>query len=324
MGRGETKNKIMNPPIKKVLITGGTGFIGSHLADRVINEGGECVVLDNLSTGFMKNLEHHRDASKITILRSSIGIVTEMALMMRGCDTVFHFQANADVRGGETNHTVDLWQNTISTHLILSAMQIAGVKRIVFASSAVVYGEPSTFPTPETYAPIQTSHYGASKLSCEAMIQAFAHYGGWQYFIFRMVSILGPRYSHGCVVDFRNKLKANPRELEILGDGNQMKSFLDVGDAVDGIFAAIQGGESGIYNLGHGETATALQIARWVADEMGLTDAAMIVNQSPTWKGDSPRVMLDTSKLRRSGWRPSMGIEEAVRRTVRYLASNDS
>ena len=313
----------MNPPIKKAFITGGAGFIGSHLVDRVIADGGECVVFDNLSTGYEKNIHKQVVSGKCRMIHSHIALAHDLAPVIRECDTVFHFQANADVRGGEKNHTVDLSQNTINTNTVLRAMLIAGVKRIVFASSAVVYGEPSTFPTPETYAPIQTSHYGASKLSCEAMIQAFAHYGGWQYFIFRMVSILGPRYSHGCVVDFRNKLKANPRELEILGDGNQMKSFLDVGDAVDGIFAAIQGGESGVYNLGHGETATALQVARWVADEMGLTDAAMIVNQSPTWKGDSHRVLLDTSKLRRSGWRPSVGIEEAVRRTVRYLASND-
>lgn len=309
----------MKTKIKRALVTGGAGFIGSHIVDRLVENGTKVVVIDNFSTGSMNNLARH-SGSKVKIDNSWVND-GELVPVIRGCDTVFHFQANADVRGGERDPIRDFQWNTWNTHHLLVSAWYVGIKRFIFASSAVVYGEPDKFPTPEDYAPTQTSHYGASKLAGEAMVQAFAHYNGWDAHIFRMVSILGERYSHGCVKDFLDKLSGKPKRLKILGDGRQTKSFLDVSDAVNGIFTALEKEpEGGVFNLGHEETVTVEEVARWVAQEAGRGDIPFKLGSGQRgWKGDSPLVMLDTSKMEALGWKPKVGIEQAVRNTARYL-----
>jgi len=309
----------------KVLVTGGAGFIGSHVVDELVRRGNQVVVYDNLSTGFTCHLEPALSTGRVTLIHDDI--LNEQALIsaMEGSTTVFHLAANADVRGGQTNTAVDLEQNIIGTHRVLEAMRRVGATAIVFTSSATVYGEPSCFPTPEDYAPVQTSLYGASKLAAEAIIQAYGEYFGIHSHTFRFVSWIGERYSHGVVYDFVNKLRADPIRLEILGDGNQRKSYLHVQDGIRAIFLAVEhlGALKNVINLGHVDYMSVKEVARIVCEEMGLRNVPFHFTGGPRgWPGDSPFVHLDVSKLQRLGFQPTISIEEGIRRTVRYLLRN--
>jgi UDP-glucose 4-epimerase len=309
----------------KVLVTGGAGFIGSHLVDELVRLEHEVIVYDNLSTGFKQHLERSLDGGRATLAEGDILDLPCLTRAMEDVSTVFHLAANADVRGGTANTTVDLEQNTIGTHRVLEAMRQTGAEKIVFTSSATVYGEPSVFPTPEDYAPLQTSLYGASKLAAEAMLQAYGEYFGIQSYSFRFVSWIGERYSHGVVYDFIKKLRANPRELEILGDGNQKKSYLDVEDGVRAIFLALEQltDLKNVLNLGHEDYMNVKDLARIVCEEMGLKDVEFrFTGGARGWLGDSPFVHLDISRMKAAGFIPQVSIEEGIRRTARYLLEN--
>src|SRR5271163_675472 len=225
---------------QRAFVTGGAGFIGSHIVDRLAQIVANVTIYDNFSTGHEQFISHHAGNPRVSVVHADVLDSERIKVEMSNCDFVFHLQANADVRGGIQRTRVDLEQNTIATWNVLEAMRINGIKRIVFASSATVYGEPDIFPTPETYAALQTSLYGASKLSCEAMIQAYSEYFGIACYIFRFVSWIGERYTHGVIFDFAKKLRNNSRMLEVLGDGKQRKSYLDVIDGIDGIFYAVE------------------------------------------------------------------------------------
>jgi UDP-glucose 4-epimerase len=316
-----------NMDLKRVLVSGGAGFIGSHVVDRLVAIGSEVVVYDNFSTGRQEYVSHHAGNPSVTIATGDVLDSDRLGDAMRGCTAVFHFQANADVRGGMANTRVDLEQNTIATWNVLEAMRACNAKLIAFASSATVYGEPEAFPTPESYAPLQTSLYGASKLSCEAMIQAYGEYFGIRSFCFRFVSWIGERYSHGVIFDFIKKLRDRPDELEILGDGSQTKSYLDVEDGVSGIFTAIERSRAAknVFNLGHDEFMNVKDLAAIVIEEMGLREVRFRFTGGPRgWLGDSPVVHLDTASIKQLGWTARIPIEGGVRRTVRYLRSNPS
>jgi len=309
---------------KRALVTGGAGFIGSHVVDKLVSLGSEVVVYDNFSTGFRKNLWYHLDDNIKTYVSDTLDLET-LTDAMTGVDTVFHFQANADVRGGITNTHIDLEQNTIATLNVLEAMRRNNVKTIVFASSATVYGEPTVFPTPEDTTLVQTSLYGASKAAGESMIQAFSEYYGIRSLCFRFVSWIGPRYSHGVVVDFLKKLKADPTQLEILGDGKQKKSYLDVRDGIAGIFLALNlaPDKKSIFNLGHDDFMNVMEVARIVIDEAGLKGVTLKTTGGVRgWVGDSPFVHLDTSRIKTLGWIPKISIEEGLRSTVRHIVNN--
>jgi UDP-glucose 4-epimerase len=309
----------------KAFVTGGAGFIGSHVVDRLIQDGRSVTVFDNLSTGFEENLAAHAGSGLLTLHRGDVLDAAALTSAMEGHDILFHFQANADVRGGIKNTRADLEQNTIGTWNALEAARLAGVRTIVFASSATVYGEPEIFPTPEGCPLVQTSLYGASKLAGEAMLQAYAEYFGIRSIIFRFVSWIGPRYSHGVVFDFVKKLRANPRQLEILGDGKQVKSYLDVRDGVSGIFCAVDRfqGKKGIFNLGHDAFLNVLDLARIVTSELGLDGVEFVTSGGERgWLGDSPVVHLETSRIKELGWSPRISIEEGIRATTRFLVEN--
>lgn len=310
----------------KTLVTGGAGFIGSHLVDELIRRDHQVIVYDNLSTGFLRHLEILLNKNRITFVDGDVLDQERLTAAMKGVHTVFHLAANADVRGGRSNTHVDLEQNIIGTHRVLEAMRINGASRIVFTSSATVYGEPEVFPTPETYAPLQTSIYGASKLSAEAMIQAYGEYFGIKSFSFRFVSWIGERYSHGVVFDFIKKLQKNPSELEILGDGNQKKSYLHVEDGVSAIFKALHNmqGLKNVVNLGHEDYLNVIDLADIVVEEMGLKHVDYrFTGGVRGWLGDSPFVHLDISRIRSAGFKPQVSIENGIRRTVRYLLENE-
>lgn len=310
----------------RTLVTGGAGFIGSHLVDELVRRDNQVIVYDNLSSGFKRHLETLLSNNRITLVEGELLDEERLNAAMKGVDTVFHLAANADVRGGKSNTRVDLEQNIIGTHRVLEAMRINGASRIVFTSSATVYGEPDVFPTPESYAPIQTSVYGASKLAAEAMIQAYGEYFGIKSFSFRFVSWIGERYSHGVVFDFIKKLQKNPSELEILGDGNQKKSYLHVEDGVKAIFMAMDNMPDlkNVVNLGHSDYLNVVDLADIVIQEMGLEKVDYrFTGGVRGWLGDSPFVHLDISKIRSAGFEPQVSIEDGIRRTVRYLLANE-
>jgi UDP-glucose 4-epimerase len=309
----------------KALVTGGAGFIGSHVVDRLVRDGCQVVVYDNFSTGRMEYLQGHQAAKAIEVVEGDVLDQSALHAAMKGCDAVFHFQAHADVREGLRNTSIDLTQNLLTTHAVLDGMREHGIKTIVFASSATVYGEPTTFPTPESYAPTQTSLYGASKLACEALIQAFGEYFGIRSFCFRFVSWIGTRYSHGVIFDFVRKLTRDPSRLEILGDGTQTKSYLEVSDGIAGIFMALAKRDEpkNVLNLGHDEFLTVRQMAGIILDEMQLSGVELqFTGGVRGWLGDSPLVHLDTSAMKWIGWRPAVPIEAGVRQTVRFLLEN--
>jgi UDP-glucose 4-epimerase len=309
----------------RAFVTGGAGFIGSHIVDRLAQIGADVTIYDNFSTGQEQFINHHAGKSKIRIVRADVLDSERLKKEMAGCDFVFHLQANADVRGGITRTRVDLEQNTIATWHVLEAMRINDIRRLVFASSAAVYGEPDVFPTPESYAPLQTSLYGASKLAGEAVVQAYSEYFGITSYIFRFVSWIGERYSHGVIFDFFNKLRHNTQLLEVLGDGRQRKSYLDVIDGVDGIFYAVEHAKErkNIFNLGHDEFMSVLDLADIVVEELGLKEVRYhLTGGERGWLGDSPFVHLDTTKLKTLGWRPQISIEQGIRNTVRYLRTH--
>ncbi len=314
--------------IRRALVTGGAGFIGSHVVDHLIGScGAEVTVYDNFSTGQRLFLKHHAADKKLKIVEGDVLDLDSLKNAMMGVDHVFHFQANADVRGGMEKRRVDLEQNTMATWNVLEAMVEHKVCNLAFASSATVYGEPTIFPTPEDCPCVQTSLYGASKYACEAMIQAYGEYFDIRSCTFRFVSWTGERYTHGVLYDFLRKLKADPRTLEILGDGRQKKSYLDVTDGVAGIFTAVEKAPSkkNVYNLGHDDFLNVLDLADIVCDELGLPDVEYVIaGGARGWLGDSPMVQLDTSRLKSVGWAPRVSIEESIRRTVRYLTSHES
>lgn len=309
--------------MKRVFITGGAGFIGSNLARCLVKERGcQVTVYDNMRTGSSSNLEEVSRDPLFHFIKGDILDLPTLTEAMREADTVFHLAANADVRGGVDNRSVDLEQNTVGTWNVLKACQDNGVRRFFFASSATVYGEPEVFPTPESVPLIQTSLYGASKLAGEAMAQAFSEYDDLQVVIFRFVSWTGPHYSHGVVRDFCGKLRETPGRLFILGDGTQRKSFLDVRDGIRGLLHAADHGTGRvqIYNVGHDEWLNVNDVARIVVDALGLRDVRFEYSGGERgWKGDSPFVLLDTSRLKALGWAPAISIEQSIRDTVASL-----
>jgi len=313
--------------MQRALITGGAGFIGSTLADRLCSEGIEVVIYDNLSRG---RREFIADALAHPGVQLVVGDVLDgdrLRSALDGCDTVFHFAANADVRHGFDQPTIDLEQNTIATSVVLEAMRAAGVERVAFSSTGSVYGEPELFPTPETCPfPVQTSLYGASKLAGEGLIQAYAHGYGFTGVIFRFVSILGERYTHGHVFDFLRSLRADPTRLRVLGDGRQEKSYLYVGDCVAAMTLAIdhelEQGAVHVYNLGADETIVVDESIATITAHLGVAPELEYGGGTRGWLGDSPLIHLDCARIRALGWRPTLTIPEGIRRTVDWLQQN--
>lgn len=314
--------------MKRACITGGAGFIGSSLADRLRAQGVEVVIVDNFSTGRPQFISHLRDDPDATVYE---GDVLDQPLLERafaGCDWVFHLQANADVRHGLRHPRRDLEQNTIATANVLESMRAAGVTNVAFASTGSVYGEPEVFPTPEDAPfPIQTSLYGASKIACEGMIAAYAHGFGFTGLVFRFVSVLGERYTHGHVYDFYRALKRNPNHLRVLGNGRQEKSYLYIDDCVSAVLTAVdhhqgQPGELAVYNLGTDETVLVDESVAIICAHMGVTPQIEHAGGRRGWPGDSPLIHLDCRRIRALGWSPQVSIEGAIVRTLDWFDAN--
>ena len=307
----------------RYFITGGAGYIGSNLTDRLLADGHKVVVYDNLSTGFERFLLGAKSLPGFEFVPGDLLDTDKLAKAMNGCDFVFHLAANADVRFGTEHPGRDLEQNTIATFNVLEAMRKNAVKKIAFSSTGSIYGEPDVFPTPETAPfPVQTSLYGASKLACEGLISAYCEGFGFQAWIFRFVSILGERYTHGHVFDFYKKLLSNPDELFILGDGHQKKSYLYVQDCIDAMLLAIDkaGERVNILNLGSDEYIEVNDSVARISEYMGVKPKLSYAGGERGWIGDSPFILLDCTKVRSLGWAPRVGIRDAVTRTLDWLS----
>lgn len=309
----------------RALVTGGAGFIGSHLVDRLLDAGHHVAAYDNFSTGQERFLEEAAAHPRFTLVRGDILDRQALTAMLGGVDLVFHFAASADVRFGTKCPERDLQQNTVGTFNVLEAMRANGVTRIVFPSTGSVYGEPTVFPTPEDAPfPHQTSFYGAAKLAGEALVEAYCEGFAFQGYIFRFVSILGERYSHGHVFDFYKQLRAHPGELHVLGDGHQRKSYLYVHDCLDAIWCALDRATArvNLFNLGTDEYCEVNDSIRWISASLGVNPTLSYSGGERGWVGDNPFIFLDCRRIRSLGWHPRVSIREGIERTLRYLQTN--
>jgi UDP-glucose 4-epimerase len=306
------------------LVTGSAGFIGSNLVDRLLAGGHEVIGFDNLSTGRLEFLDDAVRSPNFTFRQGDLLDQAALEEALPGVDIVFHFAANADVRYGTQHPGKDLRQNTVGTLNVLEAMRHCGVRRIAAASSGSVYGDATVFPTPEEAPfPLQTSLYGASKMATEGFISAYVRHFGFQAWIFRFVSILGERYTHGHVFDFYRQLRAHPAYLEVLGDGQQKKSYLYVQDCIDAILLSLKSESPiNIFNFGTDEFALVDNSIRWICEELGISPKISYSGGERGWIGDSPFILLECARIRSLGWAPKLSIREGVVRTLRFLVEH--
>ena len=310
----------------KAFVSGGAGFIGSSLVERLLDVGHEVTVYDNLSTGLLQFLEYARDFDRFRLVKGDLLDEDSLSEAITGHEFVFHLAANADVHFGTEHPRRDLEQNTIVTYNILEAMRNHGIRKIAFASTGSVYGEATVIPTPEVAPfPIQTSLYAASKLAGEGMIAAYCEGFGFQSWIFRFVSILGERYTHGHVFDFYRELKQNPSRLEVLGNGKQRKSYLYIQDCIDAILLALEKSNESVnvLNLGVDGYCEVNDSIGWICEELGVSPKLDYTGGDRGWIGDNPFIFLDTSKIRDLGWKPKLSIKDGVLKTVQYLKENE-
>ena len=309
----------------KCFVTGGAGFIGSTMIDALIAGGSTVTCFDNFSSGQERFLQDSGRCPQLRIVRGDLLSAESLREAMRECDIVFHFAANADVRHGAEHPGRDLEQNTIATFNVLDAMLKNNVRKIVFSSTGSIYGESPVIPTPEDAPfPVQTSLYGASKLACEGLISAFCEAFGMTAWIFRFVSILGERYSHGHVFDFCRQLFTDPGSLSVLGDGTQRKSYLYVGDCISAILRALQAATEkvNIFNLGTDEFVSLKDSIATITGELGMNPRVEYGGGARGWIGDNPFIYLACARIRALGWAPALSIRQGIVRTVRYIREN--
>lgn len=311
--------------LNKVIVTGCAGFIGSHLVDRLLDAKIQVTGIDNFSTGKRFFLDGALKNPYFNLIEMDLLQLDDLKAVFANHDMVFHLAANADVRFGTEHPFKDLEQNTIVTSNVLESMRVNQIKKMAFSSTGSVYGEAKVFPTPENAPfPIQTSLYGASKAACEGLISAYCEGFGMQAFIFRFVSILGERYTHGHVFDFYKQLLDNPGQLNVLGNGLQKKSYLYVQDCIDAIFCAVDNAHEkiNILNLGTDEYCQVNDSIGWINQSLNLTPTLNYSGGERGWIGDNPFIFLDCSKMRSLGWRPKLTIQEGIQKTVTYLGQN--
>lgn len=302
--------------MKKLLVTGGAGFIGSHLVERLVKNN-KVTVLDNLSSGkkeFIKSCFSNPNFKfyKVDLLKENIDKYFE------GIDEVWHLAANPDVRAALTNTKIDIEQNVFVTYRVLEAMRKNKVKKIIFTSTSTVYGDAKKLPTPESYSPlIPISLYGASKLACEAMIFSYCYTFDIEATIFRIANVVGPRLTHGVIVDFINKLRKNPNELEILGNGHQKKSYLYIDDCIDAMLIGAKNTKKiEIFNIGSEDWVTVKEIAQLVCKHLRLNPKFKFTGGKRGWRGDVPLMLLDISKIKTFGWKPKYSSKQAIEKTL--------
>ncbi len=310
----------------KAFVTGGAGFIGSHLVDKLLGRGDLVTLFDNLSSGKKEFFKQHINNDNFRFIEADLINFNHVKKDIKGHDVIFHIAANPFVRLGEKQTRLDLEQGPIATYNILESMRLNKIKKIVFSSSSVVYAETPKIAIPETYGPtLPISFYGAGKLAAEGLISAFCGTFNFQAWIYRFANVVGSRGTHGVIVDFIEKLRKNPKELEILGDGKQQKPYLHVSDIVDGIIFGFEhsNDQINLFNLGCDSNTTVTRIAEMVVEEMGLKDVKFnYTGGKRGWPGDVPRFQLDVSKINKLGWKESNTSDEAVRKAIREVLDN--
>ena len=301
------------------LVTGGAGFIGSHVVDRLIQKGTEIKVLDNLSAGSLLNLSAHKNNKNFRFIKKDLSDSASTKEALKDVKTVFHIAADPEVRTGFKQPEISYRENIQNTFHLLEQVRKSKAETLLFTSSSTVYGEPDTIPTPESYGPlIPISPYGASKLACEALISSYCHTYGIKGKIFRLANVIGTRSKHGVIWDFINKLKRNNKKLEVLGDGKQSKSYLHVNDCIECFFfcLTVNKNQLEIFNVGNEDEIDVISLAKIVCKNMNLGDIDMVttggVDNGRGWVGDVKKMHLDISKLKKLGWRPKLSSAEAV------------
>lgn len=299
-----------------IVVTGGAGFIGSHVVDR-LSESNDVIVIDNLSSGREEYVNRRATLIKADLAYDSIERIAEH---IRGAEEVWHIAANPDVRIGAEKPDEIYRNNILATYRLLEAMRVAKVNRIIFTSTSTVYGEARVIPTPEDHPTHPISLYGASKLACEALVESYCHTFDMQAWIYRFANVIGRRSTHGVIYDFIMKLRRNPKELEILGNGEQNKSYIYISDCVDAMFAGLKAdGRVNIFNIGSEDQIKVRRIAEIVCEELGLSPKFRFTGGERGWKGDVPVMLLSIDRLKKLGWKPKYSSEEAVRMAVKDL-----
>jgi UDP-glucose 4-epimerase len=309
----------------KVVITGGLGFIGSNLVKHQISVGNEVTVIDNLSTGDLRFLSS-TELSSMDFINADLVEMTSQDLIhsLKGSQIVFHIAANADVRGGWDNSYRDIEQNIIATHNIASAARKVGIEQFVFTSTGCVYGDSTMIPTPEFEPfPIQTSLYGSSKVAAEGILSSYAANNAFDVTVLRFVSVLGQNYHHGHVIDFVRKLIQDNSKLEILGNGKQKKSYINVTDCVAALTTLRGEKNFEVFNIGHNNYIDVSESASIISKYMKMNPSYKFGTENRGWVGDNPFTFLDISKAKASGWEPTLSIEESIRETVEWILQND-
>lgn len=312
-------------------MTGGAGFIGSHLIDALLAQGACVTVFDNLSTGRLKNIEKWLAQENFTFVKGDLLNPADIRkLEMNRYKVVFHLAANPEVRTGSTNPHIHFQQNVVATEILLEHLRDgANTSTILFTSTSTVYGEPTKIPTKETYVPLRPiSIYGATKLACESLISAYAYTYGFQAIICRLANIVGPRSEHGVICDFVQKLRKKPDELEVLGDGTQNKSYLYIQDCIEAMLLGLRVSKEqiAVYNVGSEDQINVKEIAHIVADEMDLKNVKLKftggVDGGRGWKGDVKSMLLDISRIKALGWKPKLNSRQAMKKTLTSLIQN--
>ena len=311
----------------KVLVTGGAGFIGSHLVEELASRDFEVLVLDNLTGGDLKNLGSCLGRPNVRFMKGDLLDFESVKKAVEGSTMIYHLAANPEVRVGTRSPEVHFRQNVEATfNLLEAARKVGAVDTLAFTSTSTVYGEAATIPTPEDYGPLKPiSVYGASKLACESLITAYAYTYGFRALIYRLANIVGPRSRHGVIYDFIKKLMDNPRELKVLGDGRQNKSYLYVKDCVEAMMVGLEKSEEevDILNIGSEDQIEVREIAEIVMEEMGLKSVKVTYvggfRDGRGWVGDVKNMLLDVSRLKALGWRPRHNCRESVRLAAREL-----
>ena len=307
----------------KAFVTGGAGFIGSHLVDRLMAEGAKVTIYDNLSSGKKEFIKHHTGKTTFALIEADLLDLDKLKNAIRGHDVVFHLAANPEARRGIEDTELDLKQETIATYNVLESMRVNGVKKIVFSSSGTIYGETPVIPLPEDYGPaLPISLYGAGKLASEGLISAFCGTFDMQAWIFRFANVVGQRTTHGVIFDFIQKLKQYPSKLEILGDGKQCKPYLHVDDCVDGILFGFKNSHDkvNVFNLGCPTATNVTTIAKMLVEEIGLNEVEFkYTGGDRGWPGDVPQVRFSVQKMSRLGWKARYTSDEAVEKAIRDI-----
>jgi len=319
--------------LNKTLVTGGAGFLGSHLVDALLERKDDATVIDNLTSGRVENLRQASSKDGFKLVKMDLKDSFGLAEMLDGVATIFHFAANPEVRVGSTNPAIHFQENLLATFKLLEAARMNGrAKTIVFASTSTVYGEAAQMPTREDYGPmLPISTYGGSKLGCESLISSYAYTHGLRGLILRLGNCVGERSGHGVIADFIKKLRADPTQLEVLGDGTQTKSYIHVSDFVKGAFIALEAflrsdRRVDVYNLSSPDQVSVKRIAQIVIEESGLRNVKMKftggVDGGRGWFGDVKVMHLSVEKLQNQGWQPKFNSEQAIRLAAKELLAN--